>query len=180
MIEQILSDVAMTSDGAFSAICLRYFNPIGAHSSGLIGEDFEKVPQNLMPYIAKVANGHLPYLNVFGTDYDTPDGTAIRDYTHINDLVKGHIAALAAQTRKENQIRRFQPINLGGGGGASVFEIIAAFEKVSGFKIPTKHCDRRTGDVTKTCAIPDLALELLNWKAEKSIEDACRDQWSWV
>ena len=107
MIEQILQDVATTSDGAFSAICLRYFNPLGAHSSGLIGEDFEKVPQNLMPYIGKVANGHLPHLNVYGTDYDTPDGTCIRDYTHINDIVRGHVAALAAQTRIEDPIRGF-------------------------------------------------------------------------
>ena len=179
MIEHILKDTA-AARGTFKATCLRYFNPVGAHSSGLIGEDPQGIPNNLMPYIARVASGHLPHLNVFGSDYPTPDGTGIRDYIHINDLAKGHTAALMAQTREQNPLQGYQAINLGTGNGTSVLEMVAAFEKASGITIPMKMTERRAGDVTKLVAIPNLALELLNWSACLTVEDMCRDQWNWV
>ena len=159
MIEKILKDVAAGRGGTFSAICLRYFNPVGAHTSGLIGEDPQGIPNNLMPYIQRVASGHLPHLNVFGTDYNTPDGTGIRDYIHINDLAKGHTAALEAQMRDQNPLQGYRAINLGTGNGTSVFEMVAAFEKASGKTITKKCTDRRPGDVEKLVAIPNLALE---------------------
>ena len=180
MIEQILKDTAAARGGAFSAICLRYFNPVGAHSSGLIGEDPQGIPNNLMPYIQRVASGHLPHLNVFGTDYDTPDGTGIRDYIHVTDLAKGHVAALLTQTRQQNPLQGYRPINLGTGNGTSVLEMVAAFERASGLTIAKKLTDRRPGDVEKLVAVPTLALELLDWSACLTVEDMCRDAWNWV
>ena len=180
MIEQILKDVAAANGASFSAICLRYFNPVGAHSSGLIGEDPQGIPNNLMPYIQRVAGGQLPHLNVLGTDYDTPDGTGVRDYIHIVDLASGHTAALAAQLKKDNPLRGYVPINLGTGNGVSVLEMVAAFEKASGKTIEKKMQPRRPGDVTKLLADPSKAKEVLNWTAKHSVEDMCRDSWNWV
>ena len=180
MVELILKDTAAAQGDAFSAICLRYFTPVGAHSSGLIGEDPQGIPNNLVPYIQRVATGHLPHLNVFGTDYNTPDGTGIRDYIHVTDLAKGHIAALLAQTREQNPLRGYRAINLGTGNGTSVLEMVAAFEKASGVTITKKLTDRRPGDVERSVAIPALALELLDWTACMTVDDMCRDGWNWV
>ncbi len=167
-IEQILKDVSK-ADGGWSVSILRYFNPIGAHESGLIGEAPNGIPNNLMPYIAQVAVGKLKELGVFGDDYPTPDGTGVRDYIHVVDLAKGHIAALnRALTVKGTEI-----YNLGTGNGVSVFELIHAFEKATGVKIPYTVKPRRAGaDVSK-------AEKVLGWKAEKDATDACRDSWNW-
>ena len=152
MNEQIMRDTAH-ADPDFVAISLRYFNPIGAHKSGLIGESPNDIPNNLMPYIMRVANGHLPHLNVFGTDYNTVDGTGVRDYIHVVDLAKGHTAALA----KQNELKGFNVFNLGTGNGTSVLQLVAAFEKASGIKIKTIMTDRRPGDAEKCTAIPGKA-----------------------
>lgn len=164
------------SDPTFSAIALRYFNPIGAHSSGKIGESPNDIPNNLMPYIMRVANGHLPLLGVFGNDYNTVDGTGVRDYIHVTDLAKGHTAALSRQ----NALQGFNVFNLGTGRGTSVLELVAAFERASGVKIKTEMQARREGDVETSMAIPDEANKVLDWKTELTIEDACRDTWNWA
>jgi len=160
----------------FKAISLRYFNPVGAHPSGLIGENPSGIPNNLMPYIQRVASGHLPHLNVFGTDYDTKDGTGVRDYIHVVDLAKGHIAAL----KKLPELKGFNVYNLGTGNGTSVLELVASFEKASGVKIPLVKTDRRPGDAVQLLAIPDKAEKELGWKATLTIDDMCRDTWNWV
>lgn len=160
----------------FVAIALRYFNPVGAHPSGLIGEDPNDIPNNLMPYIQKVASKHLPHLNVFGTDYNTPDGTGVRDFIHVVDLAKGHTAALV----KHAQLKGFNEFNLGTGNGTSVLELVAAFEKVSGIEIPLNKTGRRAGDAEKLLAIPTKANNVLEWSAPLTIEDMCRDTWNWV
>lgn len=165
MIEQIMRDFAY-SNPKFTAIALRYFNPIGAHPSGMIGESPNDIPNNLMPYIMRVANGHLPFLGVFGNDYNTVDGTGVRDYIHVTDLAKGHTAALL----KENELKGFSAINLGTGRGTSVLELVSAFEKASGVKITTKIQDRREGDAETCLAIPDKANKVLGWKTELTIE----------
>ncbi|MBQ2659841.1 UDP-glucose 4-epimerase GalE [Candidatus Saccharibacteria bacterium] len=168
MIEEILKDVA-TSDEKFSATILRYFNPIGAHKSGLIGEDPNDIPNNLMPIIMKVATGEIPCLSVYGDDYDTRDGSGVRDYIHVVDLAKGHVDAL------EKMTEGVKIFNLGTGKGTSVFEIINAFEKTSGKKLPYRVVARRAGDLAEIYANPEKAEKELGWKASLTIDDAMRD-----
>jgi len=155
---------------------LRYFNPIGAHSSGLIGEDPTGIPNNLLPYIQRIASGQLPHLTIFGTDYDTRDGTGVRDYIHVTDLAKGHIAALS----KQSDLQGFHPINLGTGNGTSVLELVAAFEQVSGLTIKKLFGPRRPGDVAQLLAVAEKANTVLGWHAELGIIEMCRDSWAWV
>ena len=174
-IEQILKDCC-TSDKEFSAILLRYFNPIGAHKSGLIGEDPNGIPNNLMPYIARVADGIYPQLNVFGNDYDTPDGTGIRDYIHVVDLSLGHIKAIE-KIRTMNGVEIY---NLGTGKGYSVLELIHTFEKVNNVKVNYKIVGRRAGDIAICYANCDKALKELGWKCERNIDDMCRDTWNFI
>ena len=172
MIEQMLDDICVAHDDW--AVCkLRYFNPIGAHESGLIGEDPNGIPNNLMPYIARVAAGKLPMLSVFGDDYDTPDGTGVRDYIHVVDLAKGHLAALKYIEKNNGS----QAVNLGTGNGVSVLDLVHAFIKESGRDVPYKIVDRRPGDIASSYADPSLANNLLNWHAEKNVNDMCRDSW---
>ena len=133
-----------------------------------------------MPYIQKIASGHLPHLNVYGTDYPTPDGTGVRDYIHVTDLAQGHTAALAIQAREGHSLMGYQPINLGTGNGTSVLELVAAFERASAVTITKVMTDRRLGDVAKLVAIPTCAKEKLGWEAKLSIDDMCRDTWNWV
>ena len=172
MIEQILKDVCI-SDKDFCAILLRYFNPIGAHKSGLIGEEPNGIPNNLMPYINKVANGDLDHLNVFGNDYNTIDGTGVRDYIHVVDLAKGHVKAL----EKARKIVGAEAYNLGTGKGYSVLEIVNAFENATGMKVKYEITARRPGDIGECYADPTKALEELGWKAEYGIDEMCRDAW---
>ena len=186
MIEQIMKDYA-ASNSSFCAIALRYFNPIGAHSSGLIGESPNDIPNNLMPYIMRVANGHLPHLNVFGSDYNTVDGTGVRDYIHVVDLAKGHLAALAKYEKPWNgalgkacQLKGYNVFNLGTGNGTSVLQLTHAFEKASGIKIKTVKTGRRAGDAACCLAIPSRANKVLGWKTEYNIEEMCRDTWKWA
>ena len=174
MLEQILRDLEV-SDKEWSVALLRYFNPIGAHESGLIGEDPAGIPNNLMPFIAQVAVGKRAELGVFGNDYDTVDGTGVRDYIHVVDLALGHIKAL----EKISDTTGVYTYNLGSGQGTSVLELVQAFEKVNGVKVPYKIVDRRPGDVATCYANADKALAELNWKTEKTIEDMCRDTWNW-
>ncbi|WNO79257.1 UDP-glucose 4-epimerase GalE [Streptococcus suis] len=174
MLEQILRDVEV-ADKEWSIALLRYFNPIGAHESGLIGEDPAGIPNNLMPFIAQVAVGKREELSVFGNDYDTVDGTGVRDYIHVIDLALGHIKAL----EKISTTAGVHTYNLGSGQGTSVLELVQAFEKVNGVPIPYKIVDRRPGDVATCYANADKALAELNWKTEKTIEDMCRDTWNW-
>lgn len=175
MIEQIMSDYADSNPKAIM-IALRYFNPIGAHESGLIGEDPNDIPNNLMPYIQKVASGHLPHLRVFGTDYETKDGTGVRDYIHVTDLAKGHIAAL----KNQDKLKGYEVFNLGTGQGTTVLEMRDAFEKASGLKIKFEMHGRRPGDAQQVLAIPDRANQVLGWKTELTVEDACAHSWKWV
>ncbi len=170
MIEEIIKDVCVANPG-FSATILRYFNPIGAHPSGLIGEDPNGRPNNLMPIIMKVAAGEIPELSIYGNDYDTVDGTCVRDYIHVVDLAKGHVAALEAM----NDERRLQVYNLGSGRGVSVMEMVKAFSKVSGKALPYKVVERRAGDLAEVYANPSRAGRELGWKTELNINDAMRD-----
>ncbi len=172
--EQILKDVYV-SDNKWSILLLRYFNPIGASKSGLLGETPNGIPNNLLPYIAQVATGQRDFLRVWGNDYDTVDGTGVRDYIHVVDLAKGHIAAL----RYAEKHTGCTAVNLGTGKGYSVLDIVKAFEAANGIKIPYVITDRRPGDVETLYADPKLAEEMLGWRAEKSIEDMCRDTWRW-
>ncbi|HFI0272298.1 TPA: UDP-glucose 4-epimerase GalE [Streptococcus suis] len=174
MLEQILRDLEV-SDKEWSVALLRYFNPIGAHESGLIGEDPAGIPNNLMPFIAQVAVGKRAELSVFGNDYDTVDGTGVRDYIHVVDLALGHIKAL----EKISDTTGVYTYNLGSGQGTSVLELVEAFEKVNGVPVPYKIVDRRPGDVATCYANADKALAELNWKTEKTTEDMCRDTWNW-
>lgn len=174
MSEQIMRDVCVADD-SFCAILLRYFNPIGAHSSGRIGEDPLGIPNNLMPYIAQVAIGRRERLSVFGNDYNTPDGTGVRDYIHVVDLAKGHVAAIRYSEGKTG----CEAINLGTGKGYSVLDIVNAFERANGLKIPYIITERRPGDIDSSYSDPSLAAELLGWRAEKNLEDMCRDTWRW-
>jgi len=176
MIEQILEDL-YTSDNSWTISILRYFNPIGAHSSGLIGEDPNGIPANLMPFISKVATGELPCLNIFGNDYDTKDGTGVRDYIHIIDLAKAHTAAVKKLESLEKGLKIY---NLGTGTGYSVLEIVKAFENANNLKIPYKIADRRPGDIAECYADSSLAEKELNWKAEKTLEDMCRDAYNYT
>lgn len=175
MQEIILADIAKAHPD-FSVALLRYFNPIGAHESGHIGEDPNGIPNNLMPYICKVAIGKLPHLNVFGNDYDTPDGTGVRDYIHVVDLAQGHLAALDYILKNKGVLT----VNLGTGKGSSVLDIVKAFEKACGFPLPYKIADRRPGDVAEMYADTSKAKELLNWEAKKNLDDMCRDSWNFI
>ena len=168
--ETILSDTA-AANPEFSVALLRYFNPVGAHESGLIGEAPNGIPNNLMPYITKVAKGELKELRVFGGDYDTPDGTGVRDYIHVMDLAEGHAAAL------KNMKRGVSVYNLGTGRGTSVLELVAAFERANGLKIPYRITPRRAGDIAVCYAQTEKAEKELDWKAKRSVEDMCRDAW---
>lgn len=173
MIERILKDASI-ADSTLNVVLLRYFNPIGGHPSGLLGEDPTGIPNNLMPYITQVAIGKLPYLRVFGNDYPTPDGTGIRDYIHVVDLAKGHVASL----KKLDEAPGLVIYNLGTGKGTSVLELVHAFEEANGVKIPYEVLPRRAGDVTENYASCDKAYKELHWKAEKTIVDACRDAYN--
>ena len=172
MIEQILRDVYI-SDNEFSVILLRYFNPIGAHKSGKIGENPNGIPNNLMPYITQVAVGKLECLSVFGDDYDTVDGTGVRDYIHVEDLANGHLKAL----NKARNMTGVEAYNLGTGKGYSVLQIVEAFEKANGVKVNYKIAPRRPGDIATCYADPTKAREELGWVAEKEIEEMCEDAW---
>ena len=174
MIEEFLQDVFVADDGWYIAL-LRYFNPVGAHKSGLIGEDPNDIPNNLIPYISQVAIGKLDKLNVFGGDYDTPDGTGVRDYIHVVDLAKGHIKALQALENKSQVLT----VNLGTGNGYSVLDMVKAFEKASGKEVPYQIVDRRPGDIATCYADPAYAEERLDWKAECELDEMCEDTWRW-
>jgi UDP-glucose 4-epimerase len=172
MLEQVLTDIH-TSDNEWNVILLRYFNPIGAHKSGLIGDAPTGFPNNLLPFIGDVAVGKRDKLYVFGNDYDTPDGTGVRDYIHVIDLAIAHIKAL------ESDIEGYNVFNIGTGEGTSVLQIINAFEKATGIKIPYEITDRRPGDVPVYIANPEKANTILNWKAIYNIEDMCADYWNY-
>ena len=175
MLEQILTDLA-ASDPDFSVVLLRYFNPIGAHESGIIGENPSGIPNNLFPYIAKVAVGKLPQLSIFGNDYDTPDGTGVRDYIHVVDLAKGHLKALSYALSHKGS----EAINLGTSRGTSVLELVAAFEKASGMKVPYRIVERRPGDIATCYADTEKAEKLLGWKAKYNIEDMCKHGYAYI
>ncbi len=174
MIERILKDVWF-ADKDWSVSILRYFNPIGAHKSGLIGENPRGIPNNLLPYVAKVAAGQLPFLQVFGDDYDTPDGTGVRDYIHVVDLAKAHLKAL----QRADKVTGVEYYNIGTGVGYSVLDIVHAYEKASGLAVPYKIVARRPGDIAICYADPTKAAEILGWHAEFGIEDMCRDMANW-
>ena len=175
-LEQILQDIYI-SDPTWKIDILRYFNPIGSHESGLIGEEPQGIPNNLMPYIVRVASGELKELSVFGDDYDTPDGTGIRDYIHVVDLAKGHVNALL---KLENSPQGVYIYNLGTGKGYSVLEMVKTFEKVTGKIVPYKIVPRRDGDVAISYADPTKAEKELNWKAAKTLNDMCKDSWNYM
>ncbi len=172
MVERLLADLCH-ADPDWSATVLRYFNPVGAHASGLIGEDPNGIPNNLVPYIAQVAVGKLERLNVYGNDYATPDGTGVRDYIHVVDLARGHLSAL------EHMRTGFDAVNLGTGNGVSVLEMIRAFEAASGRSVPFDIVARRPGDIAQCYADPAYAFERLGWRAELTLDDMLRDTWRW-
>jgi UDP-glucose 4-epimerase len=174
MMEQILRD-AHVSDAEWSISILRYFNPVGAHPSGLIGEDPSGVPNNLMPYVAKVADGELPRVRVFGNDYPTPDGTGVRDFVHVVDLAEGHVRALERHAAGPGVFT----YNLGTGQGHSVLEVIAAYERQSGRPIPIDIVGRRSGDVAANWADVSKARRDLGWEATRDLDDMCADSWRW-
>ncbi len=175
MIEQILRDYAAAHPD-FSVILLRYFNPIGAHPSGLLGDDPNGIPNNLMPYVARVAAGILPQLTVFGDDYDTPDGTCLRDYLHVVDLAKGHLKAIDYASAHTG----IEAVNLGTGNGVSVLELVHAFERATGVKVPYVIGPRREGDLACCWANADKAKTLFGWTADMTLEEMCRDSWNFV
>jgi UDP-glucose 4-epimerase len=184
MIEDILRDLSVSDSVAKSKTpwkiaLLRYFNPIGAHESGMIGEDPNGIPNNLMPYVSQVAIGKLAQLSVFGDDYPTRDGTGVRDYIHVVDLVKGHIKAIAALQGEKFKSGGCRAYNLGAGRGCSVIEIIDTFERVTGRKVNYKIAPRRAGDLAECFANPELALKELDWKVEKNLDDMVADAWNW-
>lgn len=174
MVEEILRDL-LASDSAWQVVLLRYFNPVGAHESGLIGEDPNGIPNNLMPYITQVALGRREYLNVWSNDYPTHDGTGVRDYIHVVDLAKGHVAALEYMNRTGKNLT----VNLGTGRGYSVLDVVHAFENVNRCKVPYQIGPRRPGDIAACYADPSLAKELLGWSAQKGLEEMCADAWRW-
>ena len=174
MQERILTDLSK-SDPAWSVMLLRYFNPIGAHESGLLGEDPKGIPNNLMPYVARVAGGKLPVVHVFGNDYPTPDGTGIRDYIHVVDLAAGHVRAIEHMGEGDG-VRIY---NLGTGTGYSVLDVIHAFSEAAGFEIPYIIDPRRLGDIAVCYSDPSKAGEELGWKAERGLKEMCRDSWNW-
>ncbi|MBE7079709.1 MAG: UDP-glucose 4-epimerase GalE [Clostridiales bacterium] len=173
MMENIMQDL-YKADNAWNIILLRYFNPVGAHESGLIGEDPKGIPNNLMPYVAQVASGKLACISVYGNDYDTPDGTGVRDYIHVVDLANGHIAAI--EHCNDSGVHIY---NLGTGHGYSVLDMIHAFEKACGKTLPYKICERRPGDIASCYAAPDKAKKELHWEAKFGIEEMCASQWKW-
>ncbi len=175
-IEQILKDI-YTSDPTWDICILRYFNPVGSHKSGLIGEEPQGIPNNLMPYIVRVANGQLKELSVFGNDYNTPDGTGVRDYIHVVDLAKGHIKALEKIDKEKKGLYIY---NLGTGTGYSVLDMVKAFEKATNKKVPYKIVPRRAGDIATCYAEPKKAKQELGWKATKTLEDMCKDSWNYI
>lgn len=175
MIEQILTDVH-TAYPDWNVILLRYFNPVGAHPSGLIGEDPQGVPNNLTPYIAQVAVGRRPHLNVNGNDYNTPDGTGVRDYIHVMDLAEGHVKAIEKIGELSGEVKIY---NLGTGKGSSVMDVLHAFERACGKKLPYVIAPRRPGDIDACWADPSLAEKELGWKAKFDLDDMCRDAWNW-
>ena len=175
MSEQIMRDMAYADKG-WAVALLRYFNPIGAHPSGLIGEDPNGIPNNLVPYIAQVAMGKLEQLNVYGDDYDTPDGTGVRDYIHVMDLAKGHVSAIKFAADH----RGFEAVNLGTGKGLSVLDVACAYERASGRSIPKKIVSRRAGDLAVSFADVSKAERLFNWKAEYGIDEMCADSWNFT
>ncbi|MGP5685672.1 UDP-glucose 4-epimerase GalE [Psychrobacter glacincola] len=177
VVEHILEDLAVCND-CWNLITLRYFNPVGAHPSGQIGEDPNDIPNNLMPYISQVAVGKLAKLNIFGNDYPTVDGTGVRDFIHVTDLAQGHVAALNYLERQVAPVG-FLPINLGTGKGSSVLELVSAFSDVSGKDIPYQFTGRRAGDIASCYASADKAKALLDWKAMLSITEMCQDTWRW-
>ncbi|MGU7782454.1 UDP-glucose 4-epimerase GalE [Burkholderia sp. PU8-34] len=172
--EQILRDLEL-SDPTWRIATLRYFNPVGAHASGLIGEDPAGIPNNLMPYVAQVAVGKLEKLRVFGSDYPTPDGTGVRDYIHVVDLAQGHIAALDALVKRDASF----VVNLGTGQGYSVLEVVRAFEKASGRPVPYELVARRPGDVAECYANPQAAADVIGWRAKFGLDEMCADHWRW-
>ncbi len=177
MIERILEDVQI-GDNEFKIVILRYFNPVGAHESGTIGEDPNGIPNNLMPFISQTAVGKREFLSVFGGDYDTEDGTGVRDYIHVVDLADGHVKAINyinAQTQNMEPLI----VNLGTGNGYSVIDMVKAFEKASGKEVAYKIVDRRPGDIAKCFADPSFAKEVLGWEANRTIEQMCKDSWNW-
>ena len=177
VVEHILEDLA-TSNKQWNLINLRYFNPVGAHTSGQIGEDPNDIPNNLMPYISQVAVGKLTKLNIFGNDYPTVDGTGVRDYIHVTDLAKGHVDALRYAEHQTTPVG-FMPINLGTGKGSSVLELVNAFAEVTGQNIPYQFTARRAGDIASCYASADKAKQLLGWEATHTITDMCADTWRW-
>lgn len=174
MVEEILRDTAYADD-AWRVALLRYFNPVGAHASGMIGEDPNGIPNNLMPFITQVAIGQRPELSVFGNDYTTPDGTGVRDYIHVVDLARGHLAALSALRGRAGVMT----VNLGTGRGYSVLEVVQAFERASGRRVPYRIAPRRAGDIAQCFADPSLAANLLGWRAELDLDAMCQDSWRW-
>ena len=175
-IEQILKDIYV-SDNEWDICILRYFNPVGAHESGLIGEEPQGIPNNLMPYIVRVASGKLKELSVFGDDYDTPDGTGVRDYIHVVDLAIGHLKAL---NKIEKEGKGLYIYNLGTGTGYSVLDMVKAFEKTTGKKVAYKIAPRRAGDIATCYADPQKAKEELGWETTKTLEDMCKDSWNYI
>lgn len=174
IIEEMLEDLVI-SDPSWRIACLRYFNPVGAHKSGTIGEDPQGIPNNLMPYISQVAVGCLERLSIFGGDYPTPDGTGVRDYIHVVDLAQGHVAALDFLAKSEG----LTAVNLGTGNGVSVLDAVKAFEKASGRAVPYEIVARRPGDVASCWANPERAEQLLGWKAKRGLDEMCEDAWRW-
>ncbi len=174
MTEQILGGIA-AADKDWSVVLLRYFNPIGAHESGRIGEDPRGIPNNLMPYITQVAVGRREYLSIFGNDYDTPDGTGVRDYIHVVDLAKGHVAAVKYAGGNTG----CEVFNLGTGTGYSVLDMVKAFGKANGLELPYQIAPRRPGDLATCYADPSKSEQKLGWKAQKNLQDMCRDAWNW-
>ena len=175
MMEQVLADVDAAEPGQWRIARLRYFNPVGAHESGLIGEDPQDVPNNLLPYVAQVAAGQRERLSIYGNDYPTPDGTGVRDYIHVSDLAQGHVAAL----RYLEQHPGLLTVNLGTGRPVSVLEMVRAFEQASGRAVPYQVVARRPGDVAQCWADPTLAQQLLGWRAHHGVERMCEDAWRW-
>ena len=175
-IEQILQDL-YKSDNTWDIAILRYFNPVGAHESGLIGEEPQGIPNNLMPYVVRVASGQLEQLSVFGDDYNTLDGTGVRDYIHVVDLAKGHIKALEKLEKEKTGIYIY---NLGTGIGYSVLDMVKAFEKTTGRPVKYKIVPRRAGDIATCYSNPEKAQKELGWKAEKTLEDMCKDSWKYI
>ena len=175
-IEEILKDLYI-SDNEFKIVILRYFNPVGAHESGTIGEDPNGIPNNLMPFISQVAVGKREFLSVFGGDYDTHDGTGVRDYIHVVDLAYGHVKAIDYINSKDSMKPLI--VNLGTGIGYSVLDMVKAFEKASGKKVPYKIVDRRAGDIAICYSDPSFVKEILGWEAKKNLDDMCADSWKW-